>query len=489
MRAGSIAVLLSALLVALQACGVADAPESATSEPSPIERSDPASSDTPPAPADLDEWSYRLYDAGEPTSVWLPVTHPDDVLQNGFGYLTVDEHVVWLNYQHRERVEVLRPPISLHVTSEELCGAAGAEMRGWGAEPYAIEFHDEFDEVGLQCLRGLSPRYIYARWADCDALVDNDLLPTGLHGLTVAGCSDASLRAIARLPHLEMLALGDPITDARLAILANAASLTWVSLHARRGVTTSLQGLSALNVRALLLSGRREPTAEDIEAIASMPELRELSLALSSVRMDQPHTAWRFPRRLERLELSRADPDTFAAACALPSLRSLSIDRAEGVEDIQCLGRQSELETLRVMVPVSDADITAIGTLSRLRDLFIIVDERVDLGPLRNLRSLRALRLAGQGVRSRDMETLAVLSGLRTLWLQDTRVTHLRSLVALRQLHRLIMQGRPPMRLGMSPSAVADLTRMRALREVSLPALDEASRDRLREARPEVLVW
>ncbi len=120
------------------------------------------------------------------------------------------------------------------------------------------------------------------------------------------------------------------------------------------------------------------------------------------------------------LVLSSKVPQTlFDAACAMPRLEALSI-KWGSYESLAPLAAANGLRALWLGAAPALQDLSPLGRLTGLQQLYIEAPGPVDLGFLQSLRQLKEFGLsAGRGRRSstRSLEPLASLDALEMLWL------------------------------------------------------------------------
>jgi len=432
-----------------------------------------------------------VFDAGEPPSFFLPLGRDRaDDLRNGFGWLAVDQHVIWLNLRQRDRAGAFGPPISIAVTPDELCAADVRDMLlSWEGEPYGLELLHDWTPEQMRCLEGLAPQYLQTSenrgQSRCDQLVEEGLLAPGLRGLALHDCSTESVRALSRLEHLELLYLGGAVRGEAVSALGSLPSLRSLWLTPAQGEVDALTSLAALPVERVALSGDYTPTEADLAAIGRMPALSELySLAPAS-----PGSAWPVPDSLRSLDVLTLDEQGLSRVCASEAIRELRVGIAEAITDaaLECLRGRESLEVLRLGGgPLSAAGMEVIGTLTGLRELDLSGAPIEDLTPLRPLRELRVLRLVGTGIDDGDLAVLSEFTGLRTLLLRETDITSLTPLESLIHLHHLDASF-----TGVTDDSLPGLSTLIELHELGLhqTEVSAAALGEFRGARPDVLAW
>jgi nucleoside phosphorylase len=156
--------------------------------------------------------------------------------------------------------------------------------------------------------------------------------------------------------------------------------------------------------------GSEAPQSLDISAVASLPELRSLSLASSVIR-------------------------DFAPLAEARSLRDLAIDNTS-LTSLSSLTTLDQLESLRLTRLRGPFDVSGIGNLRSLKQLDLSGTDVRDLGPLAELKELQELRLGG--VPADDFSALGSLRSLQRLAMEGTRprdIGFLDNLDALKEFH------------------------------------------------------
>ncbi|MBX3269309.1 MAG: hypothetical protein KF729_03555 [Sandaracinaceae bacterium] len=477
--------LLHVALLALACSG-----PSSTAAPSEPERPAP-----PPRPYELRGWTMNRYDAGEPPSVWLPVLDSQiPELRDGFGWVSLDDHVVWLNLRQRERAGALRPPISVAITAEELCDEAVQRMlRGWEGQPYALEILDDWTGAEIGCLRGLAFQYLATSFnqgeSHCDRLIAQDLLPRSLRGLAVMECSPASLRALAGYPELRQLAIGVPAGPEAVASLAALERLEVLDVTLDHGGAVSLAQLPPLPaLRRLVVGGTHALGREDAEAIARMRSLREL--AITARTLDEFRDALAAMPALRSLDLATVELDAGALRRLVEAsdLVELRVGLAERLDDeaVALLRDETSLEVLELRgAALTDRGLDALAGLERLWHLDLTGARITTLGPLRGLARLRSLGLAGTRATDAELSTVARLRELRVLDLRRAPISTLDPLASLPNLR--VLRAAETL---VGDESIPTLRAMSSLREVDLdrtratgPAIE-----RLASARPDMRI-
>ncbi|MDX2198874.1 MAG: hypothetical protein SF069_07880 [Phycisphaerae bacterium] len=330
---------------------------------------------------------------------------------------------------------------------------------------------------------------------------------------------DSDLHALLRIP-LE-LPLDEPADALGLARRADHA----IREAARRGsrpdtadappdaaiTQLDLAGLELATIEPIAryrgvqrLSIRGNPIAE-IDAVASLRDLRQLDLRGTRVRDLAPLS------HLRRLRRLRIDDSAVADVAPIARLRGLRVLSAAGttlrdVAPLAGLGKLRELGLARTRV----SDIRAIGLLpmlsrlnlsatpvrdaiplaglTQLEELRLATTEIEFVAPIARLSALRTLDLYGTGVS--DISRLAVLQNLRQLDLGRTAVVDLSALAPLAALQSLNLAGSSVVELAplaelprlewlaVGECAVSDLqplTRIRNLRELDVRGMPEAA--------------
>ncbi|GAA3085919.1 NACHT domain-containing protein [Streptosporangium carneum] len=256
-----------------------------------------------------------------------------------------------------------------------------------------------------------------------------------------------------------------------------------------------VDGLGFLRHTPSLRSLRLYSVGEaDLDDVASLPRLRQLSITMSLRRSADLGCLARLTR-LRRLSLLNHDfGEDLTFLDALPSLDSLVLGDLETVRDFGPVTRHAELDTLSLygarhlrhaaffagfprlrrvnlshvdvqgglaalvdhcpevsvlrLWNVSVDDLDALSALGLTELSLVDCPGVTDLAPLARQRELEALNLSGSAVS--DLAPLAGLMGLRDLVLDGSRVTDLSPLASLDALKEVDLRGTAPV-LDLAP--------------------------------------
>ncbi len=294
----------------------------------------------------------------------------------------------------------------------------------------------------MQCLEGLTHLKGLSLWYVGDAL------------------TDASLASIARMESLEELyfVMSSPkFTPAGVAHLKNLKHLktvdfgayTWVGpLGVQYGdeVARQLAGIPSLESvqRVSYLS------AEGVKMLSTLPKLRHLDIGLRDSRIGyQGPCGLASLKSLESLHISFGDPLSDADLTALESLTGLKklLISCPVVSDrgLASIGKLRQLEDLTLMTDVTRTGLNQLNGLSRLYHLQVnsvnmpgevIPPEETTLD-LSGLRSMKDMNLTGVPMDDEDYAFLGRLSSLKVLMIQPPSPLEGKSLRHLRNLPEL----------------------------------------------------
>ncbi len=240
-----------------------------------------------------------------------------------------------------------------------------------------------------------------------------------------------------------------PIDPALLATVARFDRLAYLDFTDAGGPAESYAGLATLTHLEHL--GVHGPGVTDAK-LAAVGQIRSLqTLVVDRVEAtDAGYAALAGLGNMTGLYIARPGPLTDAglsqALAGMPRLESLQLDgyRRPLATTLGGLPRwQPNLELLRIQyVPVTDADLAAIGRLTRLRELVIQQAPVTDagLGYLRKLDRLTLLALSAcPNITDAGLVPLGRLPALKVLavesaWISDAGLVHLTSLPRLSQL-------------------------------------------------------
>lgn len=282
------------------------------------------------------------------------------------------------------------------------------------------------------------------------------------------------LRPLERLPHLESLSLGTPLTDEWAEAVGRLQGLKHLAIHAGPITARGARALSRLTgVESLVASGgilgpKRDRDGDLAVTIRAFPQIRQLTLAgpqvsgetmrevgrlkaLTNLTMlvTENVTAhdFRHVRNLSQLEVilfqTRITDDWLAHIAPLKSLRRVEISRAITDRGLVHLAGLTNLQQLRITSDtLTDESLAALQNLTRLRELELYSPLITGSGLeyLRRLKQLHRLKLHKTGIQPEHVPHLTRLAGLRTLdvsWTPLEKDDHWKSLAVLRSLENL----------------------------------------------------
>ena len=237
-------------------------------------------------------------------------------------------------------------------------------------------------------------------------------------------------------PAVSLPTIADPALRATIGAALNKAP----------GETVSPRDLAGLEELAARNAGIR-----DLSGLERAVSLKALDLGFNPLADLRPLAAL---RALESLNLDGAATDLQALA-SLPRLRRLSL-RNNGLEDLWPLAGLTSLTELS-LGGNRIADLRPLAGLGRLAVLRLDRNRIADLWPLASLAGLEALDLAAN--RARNLQPLAGLARLRSLALGGNGLSELHALSGLKGLADLGLAGNAVDDLR----ALSDLTGLRRL--------------------------
>lgn len=268
-------------------------------------------------------------------------------------------------------------------------------------------------------------------------------------------CDVALRAAVAAFPTISRLTLrNSEISNAGLAALATLACLRQFHLHLPDIDDTGLAHVARLrNLTHLSISGGGTVTPAGWDALSRMTCLEDFALHQRELPTGLPSALAALPR-LRRfssnaLDIGPASLDTLAKC---PVLEALSLRETGTSEEIKRIGRISGLRELFLGWVRTDADLSPIAQLARLRSLRLsgpISDNTfLTLGPLPDIEALHVDDGASFGggpspeARSSDrlLEHIGRMAGLREVIVYhggpftDSGISCIASLPGLRSL-------------------------------------------------------
>ncbi|CAN1210587.1 hypothetical protein TUMEXPCC7403_10350 [Tumidithrix helvetica PCC 7403] len=173
----------------------------------------------------------------------------------------------------------------------------------------------------------------------------------------------------------------------------------------------------------------------DISSLESLTNLKELFIKESRVSDLSPLQSL---TKLSTLNLSCTLINNIEPLKSLINLEYLALNSAP-IKNIFPLGSLSKLKGLSITRLNSHPDITALQTLTNLRNLYLGSSEVTDISPLRSLTKLVSLDLTGNKVS--DVSPLQSLANLEYLSLAHNPVVDITPLLFLPKLKRLVLDS------------------------------------------------
>lgn len=245
---------------------------------------------------------------------------------------------------------------------------------------------------------------------------------------TPVGLTDEGMAEIAKMKSLKRLhVVRDQLTDEGLKMIAGLTSLESLELYGNSTMTDSglefLVTLPALTHLRLGMAGAF--TDRCLETVAAMPSLKALWLGAPYVT-DRGLLWLSKSRSLERLCMNGSSGVTgwgLVHLSAMPQLKALDLRSAQLTEaDVDDLVAMQSLEDLRLPPCVSDAGITKLSALDRLKSLYVTASSGspltdASLAAIAELHDLEELCVSGGRFTPQGIERLACLDHLETLTL------------------------------------------------------------------------
>ena len=217
--------------------------------------------------------------------------------------------------------------------------------------------------------------------------------------------SDAGLKAIASLPHLQGLGLPS-ISDNGLRHLSNLKELQCLCLLSSKITNQGLQHLANLHKMEILDLGDTPITSDGLKYLSSMKKLGWLRISSTQVG----------DKGLEHLNNLPALVDLEA---------NFTMITDDGVKRIQPLLQQ--LKSIRLSnTQISDQAIAPIAASPMLEELYLANTQLTDKGisQLSKLPRLKKLILNGTAATDSGIDALAGCKSLKELFLYDTAVSY-----------------------------------------------------------------
>lgn len=284
---------------------------------------------------------------------------------------------------------------------------------------------------------------IYALSVGADGLVS----PLSIFGYTISGvieevvltdpAIDAAVRQVLGFDETDVILSSDLWTITDLTLPEGADSYKELyrlpylqQLHIQGGSAASLDGLASLSSLTELSIRDTFLETEDLKTIASLPNLRRLTLSGCSISGIAPLGD---AEHLEYLDLSQNSIGDFTALSFLSSLEYLDLSH-NGLSSLNAASGLSSLQTLKVshnalisMAPlagctqlqeldISNNQITGLSgveQLIRLQTLNASFNQLTDVTPLSGCASLKDLNISNNELT--DITCLAGLKGLEFL--------------------------------------------------------------------------
>jgi Leucine-rich repeat (LRR) protein len=287
--------------------------------------------------------------------------------------------------------------------------------------------YSSFDDDGMKQLAGLKKlKVLYLR----DTLI-----------------TDRGMAHLASLNELEELDLyGAPLSDASIRVLAGAKKLRRLNLLGSRITDESAETLAALPLLEDLNLYRTGVGNSALSRLQQRKSLRNLDLRYTRVSRGGVE-AFRKALPQSRIQFQDTTPET--APPALRDSRPTSSSANAIAEWVRKLGGRAEFAegALREIdlsrTPVTDAQLSYLGSLASLKKLNLESTEAGDLGmsAVARLAGLEQINLSHTLVTDKGLAALAPLSKLRRLWINNN--THLtgKGLPLLPELEELELSG------------------------------------------------
>jgi hypothetical protein len=240
---------------------------------------------------------------------------------------------------------------------------------------------------------------------------------------------DGATENLRQFPYLQVLLLGDAITDAGAKNLGKIPSLVELNLEGSRITDRGIRELSSLQFLTTLDLSSTSVTSEGLASLQGLPALQNLRLGPG---------------------VTDAASSTLAA---FPHLRQLDLSQTQMTDKgLAFLNKKPRLASLFLSRPISDEGMTLVTALSTLQRLDATGTQlsKGTIERLARMEHLEELALSQTSVEDADLDALAKLPRLRYLEISDTRVTPagLRRLQALKPLQVLSYSSTSTVTLG-----------------------------------------
>ena len=236
-------------------------------------------------------------------------------------------------------------------------------------------------------------------------LTDADILPlaemTNLRSLDLGGNNISDLSPLAGLTSLRSLQLSDNNEIADLSPLAGLTEMVSLTLPSRSDLSDLSPVANMKNLRTLKMSGSlgEVPSQiEDLTPLSGLTQLEEVFFAVQSL-------------------------DDLSPLAGLTNMKVLRLFGSISVTDLSPLRGMSSLEVLQLTndtgTPYSyyGSSLSPLEDLTHLTTIRLVADGLEDLTALSHLPELTEIQLYGSDARFTDLEPLAGLTELRSLYL------------------------------------------------------------------------
>jgi hypothetical protein len=260
--------------------------------------------------------------------------------------------------------------------------------------------------------------------------------------------SDRSLVTVGKLMDLQVLELGDRITDAGMQFIQRLKNLRVLSLRGSSITDASLEGIAQFS-RLERLDLRGTPVSDAGSGELALLPLRQLDLGERIT--DEGLHALRVVKTLEQLDLSQARVTRvgLSALSGIPGIHTLLLGASITDADLAALARFKNLKRLDLTAArISDQGADNLTQMVQLEELALSKTRVTDqtLQKLSRLPRLRYLELSDTPVTLAGFGKLGGFPSLQVLSFTAGRrltVTDIRPLARLPQLHTLVINGVP----------------------------------------------
>lgn len=296
--------------------------------------------------------------------------------------------------------------------------------------------------------------------------------PVDLHLDGRGGLSAAQLAALARVPQLTGLVVygvGQDVTDADFAVLANLRQLEVLHLSGARQLTDAM--CAHLKEAHMLNSLQLDGTAITDEGLKQLPPLKSLKTLRLDGTASQGLVLDRFRGSpLEQFACDHLSDDGARFLSEFPTIQELYIARspitARGLADISRFSRLSRLD-LSGCRELKDADFAVLGKVYGLGSLQLASTAAGDLAVegLVRLNNLRDVRIGSEQLSDAGVRKLCEIVSLQNLAITPEAINltdeAFTSLWRLNNLHHLSIAS--PHVTGSGLSAFVELQRLESI--------------------------